>query len=148
MLLLQSFNFSKAILLFTGQARLDLFLLSDTFKTSFLDVSKNLLAALFLVLETLVKVLLVTSVTLALVFQQALQAKVLFCKLHSFQAGFLSNQLLFIRHALDLKISLLIKQLIPSFNVGILALVIIVKENTSFMILVVDLLEVAVLSTS
>ena len=113
-----------------------------------LNVRKNCLPALLFLNNTLLNIYLIVDVDLALLLQDLLQAKVLLGELHGAQLSLLHLDLLLFIHSLGFEGRGCIEQFIFSFEVLLLALFVIVEEEASFVIFVINLLEVAVLTAT
>ena len=112
------------------------------------DVRKDLLTTSLLLHDAFLVLLLISSISGSLVFQQLLQPEVLLCESHGLDTGLLHEELLVLVQAFDLERGPSVQQLIPSPEVFALALFIVIQQNPRLVVLIVNLFEVAILATS
>lgn len=113
-----------------------------------LYAGKDLLTALLFLQDAILVVFLVSCVDDSLLLEQLLQTKVLLSEHHGFLAGLNGKELLVLVLASGLERSLCIEQLVSSLEILALTLIVVVKQHTCLVVLVIDLLEVAILAAT
>lgn len=130
------------------QVLYDGILFSFSVPSSLLDVSQDLLSAFLFFQDAVLELILVFLVNQALLLDQLFQTEILFSELDGSLSILFHNQLLVLVLSTHLKRSISIEKLVLGLDVCSLAFVIVVKEHSSLVVLVVDLFEVTVLATT